>query len=84
MGGKVDEVAKVAIGGAIEAAGSIGNTAVKAVRDALIGVAEGTKDVLVAVLPKPRSSQIPRLPQTPRPPQTARQTQSPEAPRKKT
>ena len=52
VGGNVEEVAKVAVGGAIEAAGSIGNTAVRSVREMLVGVVEGVKEVASALLPK--------------------------------
>ena len=56
MGGNVEEVAKVAISGALEAAGTIGKTAVQEVKDVLLGVAGGTKEILNAVLPKPSST----------------------------
>ena len=46
----------MAVGGAIEAAGTIGNTAVKAVKDMLVGVVEGVKEIASAALPKPRTS----------------------------
>ena len=52
VGGNVEEVAKVAVGGAIEAAGAIGNTAVRSVKDMLVGVAEGVKEVASSILPK--------------------------------
>lgn len=52
----MEEVAKVAVGGAIETAGTIGNTAVKAVKDMLVGVVEGVKEVAGAALPKPKIS----------------------------
>jgi hypothetical protein len=45
-------MAKVTVNGAIEAAGSIGNTAVKAVRDVLVNTVEGVKDIAGAALPK--------------------------------
>ncbi|HTR44739.1 MAG TPA: hypothetical protein VMH06_03435 [Thermodesulfovibrionales bacterium] len=48
------DVAKVAVGGAIEAAGGIGNTAVKAVKEMLIGVVEGVKEIGSAILPQTR------------------------------
>jgi hypothetical protein len=41
------------VGGAIDAAGGISNTAVKAVKEMLVGVVEGVKEVGGAVLPKP-------------------------------
>ena len=40
------------MGGAIEAAGTIGTSAVKTVREMLVGVVEGVKDVASAALPK--------------------------------
>jgi predicted transcriptional regulator len=49
-GANVEEMAKVTVNGAIEAAGSIGNTAVKAVRDVLVNVVEGVKDIAGAAL----------------------------------
>jgi hypothetical protein len=51
IGGNVENVAKVAVSGAIEAAGTIGNTAVKAVTGVLLGVVEGVKEVASAALP---------------------------------
>jgi hypothetical protein len=42
----------VTVAGAIEAAGSISKTAVKAVKEMLIGVVEGVRDVAGAALPK--------------------------------
>lgn len=61
IGGNVEEVAKIAVGGAIEAAGTIGNTAVRSVRDMLVGVVEGVKEVLNAAVPKqkPTASRAP-------------------------
>jgi hypothetical protein len=38
----------------VEAAAAIGTTALKAVREMLIGVVEGVKDVAGAALPSPR------------------------------
>jgi hypothetical protein len=40
------------VGGAIEAAGTIGTSAVKTVREMLVGVVEGVKEVASAALPK--------------------------------
>ena len=51
IGGNVNEVAKAAANGAIEAAGSIGENAVSAVRGILMGVVSGVKDVAGAALP---------------------------------
>ena len=48
----MQEMAKVAVGGAIEAAGAIGATALKAVREMLVDVLEGVKEVAGAALPK--------------------------------
>ena len=56
IGGNVEEVAQVAVGGAIETAGAIGNTALKAVKDMLVGVVEGVKEIASAALPKPRTT----------------------------
>jgi len=44
--------AKAAVEGALEAAGSLGTTAVTAVRDVLVTAVSGLKDVVCAVLPK--------------------------------
>jgi hypothetical protein len=46
----------VAVNGAIEAAGSIGNTAVKAVKDMLVGVVEGVKEIASSALPKAKTA----------------------------
>jgi hypothetical protein len=43
------DVARTAGGGATEAAGGIGNVVVKAVKEMLIGVAEGVKEIGSAV-----------------------------------
>jgi hypothetical protein len=40
------------VGGAVEAAGSIGTTALRAVREMLVGVMEGVKEVASSALPK--------------------------------
>jgi hypothetical protein len=45
-------VAKLAVGGAIETAGAIGQTALKAVKDMLVGVVEGVRDVANAAMVK--------------------------------
>lgn len=71
----MEEVAKVAVGGAIETAGTIGNTAVKAVKDMLVGVVEGVKEVAGAALPKPRPAATPEVIPSPAP----GVTESPEA-----
>jgi len=42
--------------GAIDAAAAIGNLAVKAVQDMLVGVVEGVKEVLSRALPKTRAA----------------------------
>jgi hypothetical protein len=52
IGGNVGGVAKAAAVGAVEAAGAVGAQAVRTVRDLLVGVAGGFKDVLAAILPK--------------------------------
>jgi len=70
----MEEVAKVAVGGAIETAGTIGNTAVKAVKDMLVGVVEGVKEVASAALPKPRQAATPEA----APPSTPEIVESPE------
>ena len=51
----MEEVATGAVGGAMEAAGIIGNTAVKAVRDILVGVVEGVEEAPSTTLPKPKA-----------------------------
>ena len=51
MGANAEDVAKVAVGGAIEAAGAIGSTALRAVREMLVGVAAGVRDVAEAAIP---------------------------------
>ena len=42
------------VNGTIETASTISNTAVKAVRDMMVGVVEGVKDVTIAAAPKHR------------------------------
>jgi hypothetical protein len=51
VGANAEEVAKVAVQGAIEAAGSVGTTATKAVKEILIGVVEGVRAVAAAAFP---------------------------------
>ena len=46
----------MAISGAVEAAGEIGKSAVTAVKEVLVGVVVGAKEVLSAALPKPPQS----------------------------
>ena len=48
----MEEMLKVTVNGAIEAAGSIGNTSVKTVRDVLVNVVEGVKEIASSALPK--------------------------------
>jgi len=55
-GANVEEVAKVTVGGAIDAAGSIGSSAVKAVREVLVGTVEGAKKLAGTALPRSRSA----------------------------
>jgi hypothetical protein len=43
------------VGGAIDAAGSLGQSAVKAVSDILMGAVSGLKDVACAVWPKSKA-----------------------------
>jgi hypothetical protein len=43
------------VGGALEAAGSLGKTAVKSICEVLVATVEGIKDVACAALPKPRA-----------------------------
>jgi hypothetical protein len=57
IGGNVEEVAKVAVGGAIEAAGTIGKMTVRSVKDMLVGVAEGVKELASSLLLKTKSGQ---------------------------
>jgi phage-related protein len=52
-GGNVVETARAVVGGAAEAIGGIGTTAVSSVRDILLGVVTGIKDVANAALPRP-------------------------------
>jgi hypothetical protein len=52
IGGNVNEVAKAAVNGAIEAAGSIGENTVSAVSGILMGVVSGVKDVAGTALPR--------------------------------
>ncbi len=59
VGGNLEAVAISAVGGAVEAAGSIGSAAVATVKDVLIGVVGGLKDVATrrfrrGLLEKPR------------------------------
>jgi hypothetical protein len=51
-GGNAAEVAIAAADGAVEAAGTISKTAVTTVRDVLLGIVGGVKDVASAALPK--------------------------------
>jgi hypothetical protein len=55
-GGNAGNAAGIAVTGAIEAAGSIGQTAVRAVKDILLGVVEGVKEVGSAALPRSGAS----------------------------
>jgi hypothetical protein len=43
------------VGGAIDAAGTLGQSALRAVTDILVGAVEGVKEVAGAALPKPAS-----------------------------
>jgi hypothetical protein len=52
VGGNAGTAAKAVVGGAIEAAGTLGLTAVRGVTDLLVGAVEGLKEVAGAVLPK--------------------------------
>jgi hypothetical protein len=47
--------AKAAVGGAIDAAGTLGQSALRAVTDILVGAVEGVKEVACAALPKTAS-----------------------------
>jgi phage-related protein len=51
-GGNVVETARAVAGGAAEAIGGIGTTAVTSVRDILLSVVGGVKDVASAALPR--------------------------------
>lgn len=53
LGGNVEEVAKVVVTGTIDTAGSIGNSAIRTVKEMMVGVVEGVKDVAGSALPKP-------------------------------
>jgi predicted transcriptional regulator len=55
-GAIAEEIATVSVNGAIEAAGSIGNTAFKAVRDLLVSAVEGVKDIAGTALADVASS----------------------------
>jgi hypothetical protein len=55
-GGNVGEATQAAAQGALEAAGALSHTAVKAVTDVLVGAVEGVKDILGAVLPRTSST----------------------------
>jgi hypothetical protein len=50
-GGNAAEVVTAAADGALEAASTLGHTAVQAVTDVLVDVVEGVKEVLAAVWP---------------------------------
>lgn len=63
MGGNLGVAAKAAVGGAIDAAGTLGQSALRAVTDILVGTVEGVKEVAGAVLPKPAAP--PALPAEP-------------------
>jgi hypothetical protein len=52
IGGNVGDIAVATAKGAVESAGTVGNAAVSTVRDMLVGVAGGFKDVASAILPK--------------------------------
>jgi hypothetical protein len=52
VGGNVGAAAKAAATGALEAAGSLGQTAVKSICDVLVGTVAGLKDVACAIMPK--------------------------------
>ena len=54
IGGNVGSMASAAVTGAVDAAGTIGNTAVRTVRELLVATAAGVKDVAGAILPTPR------------------------------
>ncbi|HEY9073117.1 MAG TPA: hypothetical protein VIN67_03205, partial [Desulfobaccales bacterium] len=56
IGGNVGEVAKSAVGGAIDAAGTLGQSAVKAVRGILVGAVSGLKEVACAAWPKSKAA----------------------------
>ncbi|MGD0661805.1 MAG: hypothetical protein ABSD38_27415, partial [Syntrophorhabdales bacterium] len=67
----MEDIATHAVGGAVEAAGSIGTTALRAVREMLVGVMEGVRDVAGAALPV-RSGNEPPSATGEKPPQGAR------------
>ena len=50
------EAAKAAVGGAIDAAGTLGQSAVKAVSDILVGAVSGLKEVACAAWPKSKAA----------------------------
>ncbi|MFZ2087542.1 MAG: hypothetical protein WAU47_03120, partial [Desulfobaccales bacterium] len=50
-GSNVGAAAKAAVTGALEAAGSVSQTAITAVRDVLVTAVGGLKDVVGAILP---------------------------------
>ena len=62
VGGNVEGMATAAVGAAIEAARTIGNTAVKAVTEMLVGVVAGVKEVAGAALPKTEAKPSPESP----------------------
>ena len=61
-GGNVLEITKAATTGAIEAAGTIGTTAVTTMKDILLGVVAGVKEVAGAALPHASSQSQPTQP----------------------
>jgi hypothetical protein len=45
----------VVVTGAVDAAGAIGSSAIRTVKEMMVGVVEGVKDVAGASLPKPKA-----------------------------
>ncbi len=61
VGGNVEEIAKAALTGALDTAGAIGDSALRAVKDTLSGVMSGVKEFAERTWP---GSSIPAPPQT--------------------
>ena len=59
-GGNIEEAAKIAAGGAIEASGTVGTSAVKTVREMLVGVVKGIKEVASVPLPNGKAATLHR------------------------